>query len=291
MAAVAATGVPSPSPHEPGAAAAAIPSFATLTITEDDGIGVLTLDRPTHLNAMSPTMLAELPIATAWLADEAPFRALVVTGAGTAFSSGGDVDALRRILDTPGVDIGSDCRLRLGHLHQSVLSLRRIPYPVVAAVNGLAAGSGFSLALACDDRIASERAAFAAAYGQLGLSPDAGMSYLLPRMVGELRALTLLLDDRPIRAPRAHELGLVSQVVGQDELLTAAHRRASRLAGLAPHYVREVKDLVGRSFHSTLAEQLEHERLAFARGAAGSDFRIGLEAAEQGRRPRFARAR
>src|SRR5947209_6177409 len=119
------------------------PELETLSISSRGEVGVLTLDRPEQLNAMSPTMLRELPVATAWLADEAPFRAIVLSGAGDSFSLGGDLDALRELLEDPAVDIAADCRTRIDQLHQAILNLRRIAVPVVAAVDGIAAGSGF----------------------------------------------------------------------------------------------------------------------------------------------------
>lgn len=265
-----------------------VPAFEALTIElRDDDVAVLTLDRPEHQNAMDPTMLRELPVATAWLADEAPARAVVVTGAGEAFSLGGDLGSLAEIRAAPEIDIAADCRIRIDQLHQAILNVRRTSRPVVAAVNGTAAGSGFSLALACDERIACDRAVFMAAYGRIGLSPDGGMTYLLPRALGELRALELLLGDEVVRAKRALEEGLVSRLVPADDLVDAACRRALRLAGLAPGYTRRTKELVARSFHSTLAEHLQLERLGFAEAAASDDFGRGLEAHAAGRRPQF----
>jgi 2-(1,2-epoxy-1,2-dihydrophenyl)acetyl-CoA isomerase len=265
-----------------------VPELETLSITDDDGVGILTLDRPEDDNAMSPAMLRELPVATAWLRDESPFSALVVTGAGRTFSLGGDLSELERILDTPGTDMAGDCMTRVGQLNEAILNLRAIERPVVAAVNGLAAGSGFALALACDDRVASDRAAFTPAYGKVGLSPDGGLSYLLPRLVGELRARALLLNDELVRAERALAEGIVSRVVAPDQLLTVAVRRARRIGAMAPHYVTATKRLLAHSLESTLEQQLEREREAFAAGAATDDFRRGLEAHFAGRRATFA---
>ena len=147
-------------------------------------------------------MIGELTVAFAWLADRAPLRALIVTGAGKAFCAGGDVNWFQQGVESEEIDLPSEVRRGAEVLHQAIVDLRRIPYPVIAAVNGPAAGAGFSLALACDIRIASEDAFFACAYGRIGASPDGGMTYFLPRVVGPSRALELLLDDPNLSAER-----------------------------------------------------------------------------------------
>ena len=157
---------------------------ANLRLEIDGEVGTLTLDRPKVLNAMSPDLIAELVVAAAWLADRAPLRALIVTGEGRAFSAGGDVDLVQAGLEESGAYLSADVRRGADVLHQAIVDFRRIPYPVIAAVNGVAAGAGFSLALMCDTRIAAEEAAFVCAYGRIGASPDGGMTYFLPRMVG-----------------------------------------------------------------------------------------------------------
>ena len=158
-------------------------------------------------------MISELVTAAAWLADRAPLRALIVTGEGRAFSAGGDVNWFKRGLEESGDDLPADVRRGADVLHQAIVDFRRIPYPVIAAVNGVAAGAGFSLALMCDTRIASEDAAFVCAYGRIGASPDGGMTYFLPRMVGPARAIELLLNDPLLSAEQALEMGIVSEVV------------------------------------------------------------------------------
>src|SRR5690349_16015992 len=134
------------------------PDLSTLRIEIDREIGTLTLDRPESFNAMSPEMILELGTAFAWLADQAPLRALIVTGAGSAFCSGGDVNGFKAGVEDDSIDLPAQVRRGAEALHMAIIDLRRIPYPVIAAVNGAAAGAGFSLALACDLRIASEKA-------------------------------------------------------------------------------------------------------------------------------------
>src|SRR5258707_8387282 len=189
------------------------PELNTMRIEIDGEIGTLTLDRPDAFNAMSPEMIGELTVVFAWLADRAPLRALIVTGSGKAFCAGGDVTWFRKGVESEEIDLPSEVRRGAEALHAAIVDLRRIPYPVIAAVNGPAAGAGFSLALACDTRIASEAAFFACAYGRIGASPDGGMTYFLPRVVGPSRALELLLDDPNMSAAVALEEGLVRRVV------------------------------------------------------------------------------
>jgi len=263
------------------------PELATLSIEIEGEIGTLTLQRPDALNAMSPEMIGELVLASGWLADRAALRALVVTGAGRGFSAGGDVNWFRGGLDDPEHDLPSDVRRGADVLHQAIVDFRRIPYPVIGAVNGVAAGAGFSLALMCDIRIASADAAFVCAYGRIGASPDGGMTYFLPRVVGPAKALELLLEDPLLSADRALELGLVSKVVPADELLGEARAKAEELAAKAPHYVRMAKLLVAQSLDNTLADHLQLERHGIADSMATEDLREGVTAFFDGREAKF----
>jgi len=200
------------------------PKLETLEIEMDGPIGTLTLNRPNALNAMSPELIGELVTAAAWLADRAPIRALIITGAGRAFCSGGDVNWFKRGVTEEGVDLPSEVRRGAEALHNAIVDIRRIPYPVIAAINGPAAGAGMSLALSADIRIASEDAFLAIAYGRIGAAPDGGMTYFLPRVVGPAKALELALNDPNLDASSALEAGLVSEVVPAAELLERARR-------------------------------------------------------------------
>jgi enoyl-CoA hydratase/carnithine racemase len=264
------------------------PELNTLRIEIDDEIGTLTLDRPDAFNAMSPELIEELMTATAWLADRAPIRALVVTGAGAAFCAGGDVTWFRKGMEEGDFDISADVRRGAEALHTAIVDLRRIEVPVIAAVNGPAAGAGFSLALACDLRIAAESAFFAPAYGRIGASPDGGMTYFLPRVLGPAKALELLLDDPNLPAAEALEMGLVSEVLPGDELLDRARERAAKLAKLAPHYVKMAKRLVGVSLENSLPEHLQLERHGIADSMATEDARRGVTAFFSGEKPEFS---
>lgn len=264
------------------------PELATMEIElGEGGIGTLTLNRPEAFNAMSPEMIAELPIVFSWFADQAPLRALIVTGAGKAFSAGGDVNWFSKGVESEEVDLPASVRHGADVLHQGIIDLRRIPYPVIAAVNGPAAGAGFSLALACDIRIAADSAFFAPAYGRIGASPDGGMTYFLPRVVGPSRALELLLEDPNMSAEDALAERLVSAVVPADELAEKAHEKAVKLGAMAPHYVRMAKLLCGVSIENGIAEHLQLERHGIADSMATEDLRNGVKAFFAGEKPEF----
>jgi enoyl-CoA hydratase/carnithine racemase len=233
-------------------------------------------------------MIGELTIAAGWLADQAPLRGLIVTGAGVrAFSAGGDVTWFKRGVEDPAVDLPADVRRGAEVLHQAIVDFRRIPYPVVGAVNGVAAGAGFSLALMCDLRIASANASFVVAYGRIGASPDGGMTYFLPRAVGPAKALELMLEDPILSAAEALDLGLVTAVAEPAELLATARAKATELAAKAPHYVRMAKLLVGQSLGNSLPDHLQLERHGIADSMGTADLREGLASFFEGREARF----
>jgi 2-(1,2-epoxy-1,2-dihydrophenyl)acetyl-CoA isomerase len=263
------------------------PELTTMRLDADGDVATLTLERPDELNAMSPEMIAELAAIAPWLADRAPFRALVVTGAGRAFSAGGDVTWFRRGLDDPDGDLVASVRRGADVLHQAIVDFKRIPYPVIAAVNGPAAGAGFSLALMCDMRIASEAAFFACAYGRIGASPDGGMTYFLPRVIGPSAAAELMLEDPNLTAADALERGLVSRVVPADELAGAAAEKAAELGAKAPHYVRMVKSLIWESLDNSLADHLQLERHGIADSMGTEDLRNGVGKFFAGEQPVF----
>jgi 2-(1,2-epoxy-1,2-dihydrophenyl)acetyl-CoA isomerase len=263
------------------------PELETLQIEIDGQVGTLTLNRPDALNAMSPELIGELTTAAAWLADRAPIRALIVTGAGRAFCSGGDVNWFKRGVTDEDVDLPSEVRRGAEALHNAIVDIRRIPYPVIAAINGPAAGAGMSLALSADIRIASDQAFLAIAYGRIGAAPDGGMTYFLPRVVGPAKALELALNDPNLDANSALEAGLVSEVVPADELLPRAQEKAEKLAAKAPYYVRTAKRLLHESIENSINDHLQLERHGIADSMATQDLKRGVTAFFDGDTPEF----
>jgi enoyl-CoA hydratase/carnithine racemase len=261
--------------------------YSHVAVDVEDQLATVVLARPDAGNALTPELLAEAHDALAAIAADRSIRALVLTGAGKAFSTGGDLSVIRATLEGNG-DPQLAVDRSLGMLGEVVLLLRRMPQPSVAAVNGQAAGAGFSLALACDLRIGSRAAAFNFAYGALGASPDGGMTWFLPRLVTPARAAELLMDQPILRADAALAEGLLSEVVEREDLLDAARKRARRLAAKAPHAIYTARALVESSLDLPLAQQLDRERELFAEAVRSADFRNALAAALNGRRPTFA---
>ncbi len=263
------------------------PELNTMRFETDGDVGTLTLSRPDDMNAMSPEMIAELALVAPWLADRAPIRALIVTGEGRAFSAGGDINWFKKGLDDPDADLVSQVRRGADVLHQAIVDFKRIPCPVIAAVNGPAAGAGFSLALMCDIRIASEGAFFVCAYGRIGASPDGGMTYFLPRVIGPAAATELMLEDPNLTADDALGRGLVSMVVDADELMPTAREKAAELGAKSPHYQRMVKSLVWQSLDNSLADHLQLERHGIAESMGTEDLRNGVATFMGGGQPTF----
>lgn len=263
------------------------PELTSMRFEANGPVGTLTLARPDAMNSMSPEMIAELALVAPWLADRAPIRALIVTGEGRAFSAGGDITWFQRAIEDEGTDVVQDVRRGADVLHQAIIDFKRIPYPVIAAINGPAAGAGLSLALMCDIRIAAEEAFLVCAYGRIGASPDGGMTYFLPRVIGPAAAAELMLEDPNLTAADALARGLVSAVVPGDVLLDAAGEKAAALATRSPHYQRMVKRLVWASLDNSLADHLQLERHGIAESMGTEDARGGVRDFLAGEQPTF----
>jgi 2-(1,2-epoxy-1,2-dihydrophenyl)acetyl-CoA isomerase len=212
------------------------------------GIGTLTLNRPEKLNALDRALCDELREALALLTKSDAVRVIVITGAGRAFCAGADLDVL-----------GSEGPALVAAGKDVALAMRAAPQPVLAAVNGPAAGGGANLALACDYRVASDRAAIGQVFHKLGLVPDWGGSFFLPRLVGPSKALELVWSARMVPAAEALALGLFDRVVPQEELASAARSLAEVWADQPPAAVRRAKEALYRSDGSSLASMLDLE--------------------------------
>ena len=202
--------------------------MADLRVETADGIATVTLDRPDALNSLTVPLKEALIAAFAELASDAAVRAVILTGAGRAFCAGQD---LRERLEPDAAPLDVELRERYNPL---VRAIRALPQPVVAAVNGVAAGAGASLAFACDLRIAADTARFVLAFGQVGLIPDSGATWTLQRLVGPSKAMELALLPDPLSAADAERFGLVTRVVPAAELADEARALAARLAALSP---------------------------------------------------------
>ena len=216
--------------------------YETLSVERvEDGIAVATLNRPERMNALTFAGFAELRALAEEIGADESIRALVITGAGRGFCAGLDLDDAARLseMTVPEMFAGQE------QWAAAIAALRRMPTPVIAAVNGAAAGAGFGLALAADVRIASEAARFNAAFVRIGLSGgDVGVSWLLPRIVGFGHAAELLLTGRLIGADEAFRLGIVNRVVPPSELLDAALDLAREIAANSPFGIRLTKEIL-----------------------------------------------
>ncbi len=200
-------------------------AFQTFTVEEiEPRVGLVTLNRPEQLNALNVAMLDDFRELFAVLSQDDALRVLIITGAGRGFCAGADLnDAVVHKDTTAFADPENFLRLVQERYAALILGLRRIPQPVIAAVNGVAAGGGFSMALACDIRVAAPEASFVASFANLGLSGgELGTSYLLPRLIGVARSSEILYTGRKVKADEAERMGLVNQVVPRDALLEAA---------------------------------------------------------------------
>jgi 2-(1,2-epoxy-1,2-dihydrophenyl)acetyl-CoA isomerase len=256
-------------------------SFQHLRYEVADAVATITLDRPDALNALTVELKQELLAAFRAIDRDRAVRAVVLTGAGRAFCAGQD---LNERLEPDATPLAEELRERYNPI---IRVMRAIDQPIVGAINGVAAGAGASLAFASDVRLASELAAFRLAFGRIGLVPDSGATWFLPRLVGSARAAELALLDEPLSAADAARIGLVAHVVPADALMAEAHAVALRLAALAPAAVALTKHALERSWSIGLEAALEDE--AYRQGIAGAtaDHQEGIAAFLEKRQPRF----
>ena len=254
--------------------------MSEVEVSREGGVQTITLNRPDVLNAFNGAMHAAL--AGALKEARSPeVRAVVVTGAGRGFCVGQDLTEFR---EAPG-DIGE--RLR-GSYHPNILAIRALEKPVIAAVNGAAAGAGLSLACACDVRLAADSATFVPAFVNVGLVPDSGGTFFVRRLLGYARAFEWLASGRRLSAAEAHAWGLVSEVVEADALAGRAAALAAELAALPTLAIGRTKRLLDHAETATLEEQLEREAQLQAVSTQSEDFREGVAAFLEKRTPRFA---
>jgi 2-(1,2-epoxy-1,2-dihydrophenyl)acetyl-CoA isomerase len=254
-------------------------SEETVLTERDGGVLTITLNRPDKLNALDVEM-QRLVRAGLKEASDPEVRAVVLTGAGRGFCVGQDLNEFR---DAAG-DVAT--RLRTTY-NENVLALRALEKPVIAAVNGAAAGAGMSLACACDVRIASEDASFVPAFIGIGLVPDTGGTWFVTQLLGYARAFEWLTSGRKLPAAEAREWGLANEVVPADGLAARVAEVAGRYAAAPTRGIGMTKRLLDRATRSRLEEQLEWEAQLQAAAAASEDFREGVAAFLEKREPRF----
>jgi 2-(1,2-epoxy-1,2-dihydrophenyl)acetyl-CoA isomerase len=258
-------------------------SYNTITVVHDQGLATLTLNAPDKLNAVSRKMIAELKDCWETLAADASVRAVLLTGAGRGFCAGADLsDPDRDRSET--ADSGS----ALDKFFNPVIRLMRsVPKPVVAAVNGPAAGVGMSFALAADIAIAGKSASFLQAFARIGLLPDGGSTWFLPRLVGEQRARALAMLAPKISAEQAKEWGLIWDVVEDGDLMKTAAEVARGLADGPTLSLARIKEAMNRASGNPLSQQLDLERDFQRELGRSEDFQEGVLAFLAKRKPNF----
>jgi 2-(1,2-epoxy-1,2-dihydrophenyl)acetyl-CoA isomerase len=248
-------------------------------VGREGAVQTITLNRPDKLNAFTRAVHEELHAALEEARDPA-VRAVVITGAGRGFSAGQDLGAFGE-----AGDVGAMLRATY---HVNVLAIRSLEKPVVAAVNGVCAGAGLSLACACDVRLASDAAFFVPGFVGIGLIPDSGGTFFLQRLLGTARAFEWMTSNRRLTAAEAHAWGLVSEVVEAEAFAERVVERAAELATGPTHAIALTKQLYDQAATSTLEEQLEREAEAQAEVARSDDFREGVAAFGEKREARFS---
>jgi 2-(1,2-epoxy-1,2-dihydrophenyl)acetyl-CoA isomerase len=254
-------------------------SFETILYEVKEGAGWITLNRPDVLNAFNAQMNKEVTKVLKEASRDPEVRAIVITGAGRAFCSGQDLQSVKE-----EADFGDVLRKLYNPMIQQLAAIEK---PVIAAINGTAAGAGMSLALACDFRLASEKASFLEAFIHVGLVPDSGNLYYLPRMVGHAKALELAVLGEKISAETAKDYGLVTKVVPLDTWEEEVHTFVQRLANMPTKAIGLIKRYLMQSWDADLYEMLEKE--AYAQAIAGQtlDYQEGVKAFIEKRKARF----
>jgi len=262
-------------------------AYECLLFDIKDRIATLTLNRPERLNALGGTLREDLFDAITRVSNDDEVRAVVITGAGRGFCSGGDVKNMNE-RNSAGTGSYYSIKEKIQPSRDaSVLALRDCPKPVIAAVNGAAAGAGFNLALCCDMRIASTAAKFSQAFVKRGLHPDWGGTWFLPRLVGTAKACELIFTGDVIDANEAYRLGIVNAVVAPDELMAKTYELAKKIADGPPVAIRLAKRAIYHNESCDLRQGLEYETYAQNTCRDTEDSKEGVKAFVEKRAPRF----
>src|SRR5436190_10684752 len=260
-------------------------TFETVQYELHDAVATVTMNRPDALNALSLQLTHDLGASFRQaIADGA--RAVIFTGTGRAFCSGGDLREMQAMWDREG-RIEAFLEEPLGALHDVIKLIRKTPFPFVAAVNGVCAGAGVNFALACDIVLAAEGASFREAFVRIGLTPDCGGTFFLPRAVGEKTAAEMFMTGDAVTAQRAAQIGMINRVVPADSLLDEAAQLAAKLAAGPTASLGRIKRMLNASFSNDLTRQLALEHECQIESGKGEDFKEGIAAFFEKRPPNF----
>jgi len=258
--------------------------YESILFGSEAPIATLKLNRPQTLNAFGGSMREEILDVLGKIADDEQIRVLIVTGEGRGFSSGGDIHHLKRLREAKDEQ---GFRSILAKGQQITRSMRSLPKPVIAAVNGPCAGAGFSFALGCDIRVASDAARFGPSFARIGLHPDWGGSWFLPRLVGSAKACELIFSAAMITAEEAGKIGLVNHVVPHNDLMPFVLNLAGTIAKNPPGVLRLAKQSIYRSLSSDLETAFARESQVQLECFQSEDFLEGVTAFTEKRKPQF----
>lgn len=259
--------------------------FETVVYTLDGTVATVAMNRPEALNALSLQLTLDLGAAIRQaIANGA--RAVVLTGNGRAFCSGGDLREMQSMWKKEG-RIEAFLEDPLAALHNVIKMIRETPIPFIAAVNGVCAGAGTNFAMACDMVVAAENATFNEAFVRIGLSPDCGGTYFLPRAIGEKLAAELFMTGETVTAERAIQIGMINRVVPVDDLAVAAAMFAEKLSKAPTGSVGRIKSMLNASFSNDLTSQLALEHECQIESGKSNDFKEGVAAFFEKRTPNF----
>ena len=255
----------------------------TLDFSISNNIATITLNRPENANALNPIMAKELSNMAIECDENKDIRAVIIEGSGKMFCAGGDLKAFSDAGDSAPALI----KQMAGDLHIAISRFSRMDAPTIAAINGTAAGAGFSIAISADVVISTKSAKFVMAYTNAGLSPDGSSTYFLPRRIGDRRARELMLTNRVLSAEKALEWGLINKIVDQKNLSTTTRELAEEFASGPTLAYGKVKNLLNASFDNGLETQMELETRGISDMARSSDGREGIQAFLNKRKPNF----
>jgi len=258
--------------------------FKTIIFTKQDQVATITLNRPDAANGMNLQLTTELAQVAHYCSEDQSLKAVVLTGSGRFFCAGGDINEMRTSEDGPGNGV----KRIADALHEAIIVFSKMDPPLICAINGTAAGAGFSIAVAGDIVLAAESAKFTMAYSNVGLSPDGSSTYYLPRLIGLRKTQELMFTNKLLSAQEAYQWGLLTKVVSDDDLQEEAQKIAQSFVKGAKGSNAAIKKLLAKTYSNNLQTQLELESAAIAENADSADGKEGVAAFLEKRKPVFS---